>query len=211
MYDKVVLVNDEAHKLYREDLILGEDGRIVFRKRRRFQEFLGASSFEDSSCIITKGPWVKFGLELPGYIPVREPLQNWFQVAMHSGVDFRDPLGLEARYKGFLPVRLTLDAPRLLQERTGMIVMEDDPCFEFTDYLLLIYDRANYNSFIYEVQSLLERRLRTSFGRVVRDIEGNTIMVSDSVTDQAMMLMPIDLLPGGKDYVSQKWKEVIEI
>ena len=92
-----------------------------------------------------------------------------------------------------------------------MIVMEDDPCFEFTDYLLLIYDRANYNSFIYEVQSLLERRLRTSFGRVVRDIEGNTIMVSDSVTDQAMMLMPIDLLPGGKDYVSQKWKEVIEI
>lgn len=210
MYDKVVLMNDEARKLYREDLILGEDGRIVFRKRRRFQEFLGASSFEDSSCIITKGSWAKFGLELPGYIPVREPLLNWFQVAMR-GSTFRDPLGLEARYKGFLPVRLTLDEPRLFRERTGMIIVEDDPSLEFVDYVLLIYDRANYSSFIYEVQSLLERRLRTSFGRVVRDIEGNTIMVSDSVTDQAMMLMPIDLLPGGKDYVSQKWREVIEI
>jgi len=210
MYDKVVLTNDEVHKLYREDLILGEDGRIVFRKRRRFQEFLGASSFEDSSCMITKGPWVKFGLELPGYIPVREPLLNWFQVAMR-GSTFRDPLGLEARYKGFLPVRLTLDEPRLFRERTGMIIVEDDPSLEFVDYVLLIYDRANYSSFIYEVQVLLEKHLRMSFGRVVRDMEGNTIMVSDSITDQAMMLMPIDLLPGGKDYVSQKWKEVIEI
>lgn len=203
MYEKVVLDQKEASTLYKEDLILGEDNRIVFKKRRYFQEILGVSSYTDGCKTIWKGESMKLGINLPAYIPAREPCQNWFQVAMKPLPEFKDPLSLEARYKGFLPCFIVHELGR----KNGWIMVDDNLDFNFADYALFIYDRADYGQFITEVEKAVERLLNGR--KIVRDRIGNTVLVSDSLTDQAMMLMPLDLLVGGKTYIQRMWREVI--
>ena len=205
-YGKVALTESEARKLYKEDLTLSENNRILFRKMRYFQEFYGASTYEDGLAMISKGMPMKVGLELPAYVPMRTPLLNWFQIAMRNPVaSFRDPLELEARYKGFLPCYFVYDQ----DAQHGLISVDDDPNSEVVDYALFIYDRANYGNFMDEVQNVLTNSIQGR-AKVARDVSSNTIMVSDSMTDQAMLLMPMALLAGKKAYAQKVWREVIK-
>lgn len=206
LYEKVVLTVAELRELYREDLILGDDGRMIFRKARFFQEYLGAIAMTGDSRVISKGKHFKVEMNFPGYLPARDPAQNWFQIAL--GADEKklsDLLNCEARYKGFLPgtflYHKAADVP-------GEFIFEDEPRFADINYALFIYDSANYSEF----REKVERVLCNFLGRgksVVSDSFGNHILVSDDSTSQPMLLVPIGLLVGGREYVCNAWEATL--
>lgn len=207
MYEKVVLTEGEAKNLYREDLIMSDDGRITFRKERYFQEFLGALSFDKESRVVSKGKIVRVGLNFPGHLPLRDPLENWFQVALRpSEIEIADPINCSARYTGFLPG--TFVKRDLLKGERSEFYFEDEPRGAVINYALFIYDRADYGSFLDAVEKVLESYLNGGKS-LVKDGRGNTVLVSDQATDQAMLLVPVSLLVGGKDYIVEVWDKVL--
>ncbi|MBQ9017411.1 hypothetical protein IJ103_04235 [Candidatus Saccharibacteria bacterium] len=207
LYSKVVLSQDELSQLYRERLMMDDSGRIVFGQPRLFTEFLGALSI-GSSKVISKGEKFIVTLNFPGHLPVREPVENWYQVAMKTPETLiSDPINCRARYKGFLPGFLS-KYPKG-EGRYSVFYLEDEPRFAECNYILFIYDRADYGDFVDAVDSLLESVLRTRGNSIYRDTFGNSLMVSDELTDQPMLLVPMSLVIGGKEYICEAWDKVL--
>lgn len=223
MYSKVVLTLEQSEKLYKEPVVEGVNGRIILKTSRDFQEYLEVKDFGDGRAI-SKGEVLRVDLDFPNYVPLRDPLQNWFQVALSDKSDILvDPLDCSARYKGALPGILCLqDPPPITFEEdkrggrkyyvpktpTVTFVLEDDPAEQMADYMLFIYDSADYNAFIDGVANLLGGSLNK--GRtVVSDPYGNKVMVSDN-SAQPMLLIPISLLIGGRDYIYDTWEHILK-
>ena len=202
-YDKVVLDPVELNMLYQEPVFVNDE-RIILEKSRYFQEYLGAIDFDEGRTI-SKGGTVEIKLNFPRHIPNRQPRQNWFQVALSANENplLADPLGCKARYKGFLPC--VLDVPKF---RLAQFMMEDEPRYAAANYALFIYDSADYQTFLEGVTNLLGGYLNRRKA-VVSDQFGNKILVSDK-SDQPMLLIPVSLLVGGKDYVCKTWEGLLE-
>lgn len=204
MYDKVVLNPTEAEIIYKEPVSIDETGRVILKTARMFQEFLGAANFTEGRTI-SKGEILEVDLDFPRYVPVRKPLQNWFQVALLNGNEtlVADPLGCSARYKGFLP-----GVFGTLHDGSVRFSLEDEPKDSYINYVLFVYDSADYQAFLEGVTSLLGGYLDRGKA-VVADSYGNKILVSDE-SKQPMLLIPVTLLIGGKDYISTTWEKVIK-
>lgn len=226
MYDKVHLSLNDAEVIYKEPVIAERRGRIILQTARVFQEFLGAADYKEGR-VSTKGHSMEVNLDFPNFVPANEPLKNWFQVALFANNKsvLADPLNCSARYKGALPGRLLIQEPvdfildENFEEGTSKVtVPEPFPAiFEFCedpkhssllpDYMLFIYDSADYRAFWEGVHSLLGGYLDRGKA-VVSDKYGNKILVSDD-TKQPMLLIPISLLIGGLDYIYNVWDKIL--
>ena len=201
-YGKVVLDPVELNMLYQEPVFV-DDQRVVLKDSRSFQEYLGAIEFDEGRAV-SKGSKIEIKLNFPRYVPDRTPRQNWFQIALSAEENplLADPLGCKARYKGFLPG--TLDKPKL---RPAQFMIEDQPRYTSINYALFIYDSADYQVFLEGVANLLGGYLNRGKA-VVSDQFGNKVMVSDE-SNQPMLLIPVSLLVGGKDYVCKTWDKIL--
>lgn len=203
-HEKALLLSEgDAMTLYREPLHKNEEGRIILRTSRIFQEYLGSLNSEEGT-VVSKGKQVKINLNFPGWVPDRTPVLNWFQLALKTeNPMLADPLGCEARYKGMLPgylhIREVLDIP-------SEFILEENPRYSPVNYALFIYDSADYEVFLTGVSKLLGGYLDR--GRtVVSDALGNKILVSDD-SAQPMLLVPTSLLIGGKEHVVMTWESL---
>ncbi len=206
MYDKVLLNEQQLTDLYREPLSLDDNARVILKTAREFQEYLGAIAFSEKDKVISKGKKLEVNLNFPTWLPRREPLLNWFQIALKAeNPMLADPLGCKARYKGMLPgnfyIRESTEAP-------SEFYLEAMPRYAPVNYALFIYDSAEYQAFLDGVGRLLGGYL--NHGRtVVSDTLGNKILVSDD-SAQPMLLVPISLLIGGKDHVVTTWENLFK-
>lgn len=221
MYDKVHLDPVQAEMIYKEPVLFEKDGRLILKTARIFQEFLGAADFKEGR-VSTKGSTVEVNLDFPSYVPSNEPLQNWFQVALFTDKDsvLADPLNCKARYKGALPGTLRIqrpveyafeDAPKTEIPETlpATFIFEDEPRRVPVDYMLFVYDSADYQAFWEGVHDLLGGYLDRGKA-VVSDNRGNKILVSDDV-GQPMLLIPISLLIGGLEYIYSTWDKILGV
>lgn len=204
MYSKVVLNPVEAEIIYKEPIQIDEEGYVMLETPRVFQEFLGVISFSDG-CAISKGQTKEIYLAFPDHIPCKRPLKNWFQIALLSGEEtlVADPLGCSARYKGFLP--------GMLQSSTlgfHKFILEDEPRAIPIDYVLFIYDSADYQAFLEGVNKFFEDHYNHG-KNAIQDHYGNHILVSDE-SKQPMILVPVQLLIGGKEYICTTWEYILK-
>lgn len=224
MYDKVVLDPVEAEMIYKEPVSFDKDGRLTLKTARIFQEFLGAADYKEGR-VSTKGHTIEVNLDFPRYVPAKKPLQNWFQVVLFGEKDsiLVDPLNCSARYKGALPGILEIQQPVefILEENfeedkhvssipepyPATFIFCDDPRRAMVDYMLFIYDSADYRAFWEGVHSLLGGYLDRGQA-VVSDKRGNKILVSDDVK-QPMLLIPISLVVGGLNYIYSAWDRLL--
>ena len=224
MYDKVYLDPVEAEMIYKEKVSFDKEGRITLKTARIFQEFLGAADFQEGR-VSQKGHSIEVNLDFPRYVPANRPLQNWFQVALHTEKDLAlvDPLNCSARYKGALPGTLFIQRPvefvfeENFDEDTSKLefpepypstfVFRDDPRKDLVDYMLFIYDSADYQAFWEGVHNLLGGYLDRGQA-VVSDNRGNKLLVSDD-TKQPMLLIPISLVVGGLNYIYNSWDRLL--
>lgn len=202
MYDKVVLNALTASKLHKESIQIAGGDRIVFRQARHFREYLGISASQEGT-VVSKGNQVRVNLNFPGWVPQRDPLENWFQIALKaSNPMLADPLNCEARYKGVLPGFL-----RKGQNGSTEFFLEAEPRYAAPDYALFIYDSADYKDFLEGVRKLLQGFLSDDHGV---GGSGNKILVSDNSAHQPMLLIPTSLLIGGEEYVVTTWEKLLE-
>lgn len=219
MYDKVFLSSIQAEKIYKEPVSFEKEGRIILKTARIFQEFLGAADYKEGR-VSTKGHSVEVNLDFPRFVPYDEPLRNWFQVALFREGDtvLADPLKCSARYKGALPGVLNIQQPiefafegapevQVPDILPATFVFRDDPRHETVDYMLFVYDSADYQAFWEGVHDLLGGYLDRGKA-VVSDNRGNKILVSDD-TKQPMLLIPISLVIGGLEYIYNKWDVIL--
>lgn len=224
MYDKVHLDPVEAEMIYKEPVSFDQEGRIILKTARIFQEFLGAADFKEGR-VSQKGHSIEVNLDFPSYVPAKKPLQNWFQVALHTEKDLvlADPLNCSARYKGALPGTLYIQRPIEFvlgdepREHTSTLefsepypstfVFRDDPRKDLVDYMLFIYDSADYRAFWEGVHNLLGGYLDRGQA-VVSDNRGNKLLVSDDAK-QPMLLIPISLVVGGLNYIYNSWDRLL--
>lgn len=222
MYDKVFLTHKQAEEIYKEPVSFEKEGRIILKTARIFQEFLGAVDYKEGR-VSTKGQSIEVNLDFPTFVPLNEPLQNWFQVALHTQNNsiLADPLNCSARYKGALPGILQIQRPvefilgdDFEEEITtppepypATFVFCDEPRREMVDYMLFVYDSADYRAFWEGVHSLLGGYLDRGQA-VVADKHGNKVLVSDDLK-QPMLLIPISLVIGGLDYIYNAWDRLL--
>lgn len=204
MYGKVPLNPVEAEIIYQEPIEINEDSLIMLETPRAFQEFLGMINFCDGRTI-SKGETKEIYLVFPDYVPLKRPLKNWFQIALLSGKEtlVADPLGCSARYKGFLPG--TLATSSLGFHR---FTLEDEPSDIPFDYVLFIYDSADYQAFLEGVNQFFEDHFNLG-KNAIEDNYGNHILVSDE-SKQPMLLVPVQLLTGGKEYICTTWEYILK-
>ena len=203
MFDKVVLLSEaDAVAMYREPIHINKsDGRIVLRTARLFQEYLGMVGSKEGTMVI-KGKRVRVNLNFPNFLPDQKPMLNWFQMALKKDIPLplADPLGCKARYMGMLPgyfhLREILDIP-------SEFVLQENPRCETVNYALFIYDRADYSEFLEGVTKFLEGHLHGE------QTKGDKILVADD-TAQPMILIPTNLLIGGKEYLAKTWESLVE-
>ena len=227
MYTKVDLTLKENEEIYKEEVVAGRKGRIILKTARKFQEYLDVMNSSDG-CAIRKGDITEVDLDFPSSVPDRHPLQNWFQVALASEgkCAIVDPLDCEARYKGALPgvYCKPSEIPQTLFEDNfelgtseihtpeekphATFVFKDVPIYGMVNYLLFIYDSADYQTFLRGVTNLLGGSLMRH-NATISDEYGNKIMVSDN-SAQPMLLMPISLIIGGYEYVYQAWTRILK-
>ena len=204
MYGKVPLNPVEAEIIYQEPIEVTEDNLTMLETPRVFQEFLGIANFSDGSAV-TKGEIKEIYLVFPAHVPLKRPLRNWFQIAMLSGKEtlVADPLGCSARYKGFLPGNLEIS-------RLGFhkFILEDEPKDMPIDYVLFIYDSADYQAFLEGINKFFEEHFSRG-KKAVEDVYGNHILVSDE-SRQPMLLIPVQLLTGGKEYICTTWEYILK-
>lgn len=204
MYTKVNLTLEENEEIYKEEVVAGLEGRIILKTARKFQEYLDVMNSSDG-CAIRKGETTKVDLDFPSSVPYRQPLQNWFQVALASDENciMVDPLDCKARYKGALPgVYCEPD-----DKNHATFVFTDEPIYGIANYLLFIYDSADYQAFLQGVTNLLGGGLMRN-NAIISDEYGNKIMVSDN-SAQPMLLIPISLIIGGHEYVYNAWQLIV--
>lgn len=201
-YGKVILDPVELSMLYQEPVFVN-DTRVVLGTSRIFQEYLGAVEFTEGRTL-SKGSTIEIKLNFPRYVLDRTPRRNWFQIALSAEEDplLADPLGCKARYKGFFPG--ILDKSKF---RPAQFILEDEPRYASIGYALFIYDSTDYQVFLDGVANLLGGYLNR--GRaIVTDQFGNKILVS-SESNQPMLLIPVSLLVGGKDYICKTWDKIL--
>ena len=224
MYDKVFLSLTQAEEIYKEEVIAGKEGRIILKTARLFQEFLGAADYKEGR-VSTKGHTIEVNLDFPSFVPRNNPLQNWFQVALHTEKKnvLADPLNCSARYKGALPGILEIQRPvefvsednlgesvhitNVPEPYPSTFVFCDDPRRAMVDYMLFVYDSADYRAFWEGVHDLLGGYLDRGQA-VVADKHGNKVLVSDDLK-QPMLLIPISLVIGGLDYIYNAWDRLL--
>lgn len=224
MYDKVFLDPVEAEMIYKEPVLFEKEGRITLKTARIFQEFLGAADFKEGR-VSTKGHSIEVNLDFPCYVPSNKPLQNWFQVALFNEKDsiLADPLRCSARYKGALPGILEIQqpvefiiegkiienvqTPAIPEPYPATFIFCDDPRRAMVDYMLFVYDSADYQAFWEGVHDLLGGYLDRGQA-VVSDSRGNKLLVSDDVK-QPMLLIPISLVVGGLNYIYNAWDRLL--
>lgn len=226
MYTKVNLSLEENEEIYKEEVEAGTNGRIILKTSRKFQEYLDVMESSDGRAI-RKGKVTEVDLNFPKHVPYRQPLQNWFQIVLTSEKDYMmvDPLNCEARYKGALPgvYCKPREVPQLLfEDEFGVgisksytpgephatFIFEDDPTHGMVNYLLFIYDSADYQAFTEGVTNLLGGSLKKR-SATISDEYDNKVMVSDNLA-QPMLLIPISLVIGGHEYVYKAWQQIIE-
>lgn len=207
---------EEAKKIYKEPIISG-GSFFFFENGRRFTEFLGAQIYSRELKVVSKGWYHQVNLVLPSYVPIiREGLVlNWFQIALEKDSAIPDPINCPARYKGFLPgylveegTKMSSSGTRPEYKITTFHMVSELEHFDMADYALFIYDRADYSEFLDQTQELLGK-YKDQGKELVQDEKGNKIMISDSSTDQSMLLMPLDLLVGGAAFALRAWSNVI--
>lgn len=224
MYNKLFLDPVQSEMIYKEPIVIEKPGRIILKTARRFQEILGAVDYQEGRAI-SKGHTVEVNLDFPSYVPMSNPPQNWFQVALFTERNsiLADPLNCSARYKGALPGRLLIQEPiefafedvsikedpkvKTQEPYPATFVFEDDPHHVVVDYMLFIYDSADYQLFLEGVHNLLGGYLNRGKA-VVADNRGNKVLVSDE-DKQPMLLIPISLLIGGLEYIYNAWDRIL--
>lgn len=197
MYDKVFLNAVMASQVYKESVKVTNNGKVVLRAIRPFREYFGqTTSEEEEGIVILKGRQVGVHLSFPGWVPKKDPLENWFQIALKTENPLlADPLNCKSRYRGVLPGRLRDGILGIPSEFT----LEAEPRYADFDYALFIYDSADYEEFVNGARKLIH-------GSISND---RKILISDS-SKQPMLLIPTSFLIGGKDHLTTMWEKLIE-
>lgn len=190
MCEKVHLDVFQLRELYRESFVV-RGNRLIFTQPRSFQEYLGVYESSDGSKVIRKGKNISVGINLPVDLPKTEPKQlNWMEIALARGEEVANPLSCRAKHLGFFPGRFRAESP------FSELFVEDIPRLTEVNYALFIYCGVDYSVFVNSVENFIGKRTHVG------------VLISKEIMGQSMMLVPLDLLIGGREYICDLWNKL---
>ncbi len=209
MYDKVSYNLKQLTKIYGEDVYLPRSyGRMILQRPRLFFEYENPETLQFKKNGSYNKHSFEVSLNFPHSLPLREPKENWMQVAteMQGNPDLYKLLGEEC------PLDITGLIPGSLVNRKRWIdvpsefYVEEHPEHSPINYVLFLVHSSNYLMFIEDVRYFMQ--IMSNIGRQeVCDSFGCRIFISDSATE-FMVLVPAMLLNGGKEAVAKIWKSI---